>query len=75
MIVREVLFKPELADNFDHFNNYDNTLAFLEACVVRPEWRCGFTVKYIKSVIARLKSTHKIWIQEIQMRNKKQYGP
>lgn len=69
MIVRAILTRPELADNFDHFNNYDNTLHFLQGCLVTPSEL--YTKKQVKACIARLKASHEIWVKEMQAQYKK----
>lgn len=30
MIVRDILHDPGMADNFDHFNDYDDTMCWLQ---------------------------------------------
>lgn len=62
MIVREILANPEIADNFDHFNDYSDTKRFLEGCIRFP-FR-NHTAEEVRAVIARLDATHAQWEEQ-----------
>lgn len=53
MIVREILNNPQLIDTFDFFNDFDDTIAWLDRAVQRhPE---------AAEVAAKLRTNYEAW--------------
>lgn len=52
MIVREIVAHPEMADNFDHFNDYQDTIGYLRSLPA--------TASVILTT-DRLEASYKIW--------------
>jgi hypothetical protein len=59
MIVRAILRCPELADHFDHFNDFKDTSGWLRGLVARDE-----AGRFAQIALKRLEAQHKVWLQK-----------
>ena len=67
MIVRAILLNPDLADNFDYFNDYDDTVRWLH--IIETEYPAD--VNAAQTAIARLSEGFNAYMKAKLLRFKK----